>query len=314
MRKALVALLVLVLLGAAGFFLLTAPSAWAFLRGGDEAGAVARAASARPDLANGRTLFFAGGCSSCHATPDQDDKTRLGGGLALKSPFGTFHVPNISPHKADGIGAWSATDFIRAMREGVSPDGRHYYPAFPYTSYQRMAPKDLADLFAFMTTLPPVEGRAPGHDLPFPFNVRRGVGLWKLAFLDGHPFTPDGAKPASWNRGAYLINGPGHCAECHSERNFAGAIIPDRRFAGGPDPEGGRVNVPNITPDKSGIGGWSEDELTTLLKTGETPTFDTVGGAMAPVVRNTAQLPDADRAAMAEYLLSLPPRPSAKKP
>jgi mono/diheme cytochrome c family protein len=176
-----------------------------------------------------------------------------------------------------------------------------------------MSREDLADLFLFIKTLPAVEGRAPDHELPFPFNIRRGVGLWKLAFLDGQVFTPDPTKPASWNRGAYLVNGPGHCAECHSERNFAGAIIEERRFSGGPDPEG-RGTVPNITPHPTGIGGWTADELTTLLKTGETPLFDTVGGPMGAVVANTAQLPDTDRQAMAEYLLSLPPRDGYKAP
>jgi len=308
MRKAILGLSVLVLLGVLAFLAFTSPSAYRMLRGKASADIAAQAGFNRaPDPDNGRIMFFAGGCTSCHATPNQDDKLRLGGGYALKSPFGTFHVPNISPHKEDGIGAWSTVDFIRAMQEGTSPDGRHYYPSFPYASYQRMSREDLADLFAFMQTLPPVEGKAPEHDLPFPFNIRRGVGLWKLAFLDGTPFTPDPSKPESWNRGAYLVNGPGHCAECHSQRNFAGAIIEDRRFAGGPDPEG-RGAVPNITPDRTGIGGWSPEEIATLLETGETPLFDTVGGPMGDVVRNTAQLPESDRLAMAEYLLSLPPK------
>jgi mono/diheme cytochrome c family protein len=314
MRKAIAGLVVLAVLGGAGFWLLTSPSAYALIRGNGQATPTTPVGPDRqPNIDNGRTLFYAGGCTSCHATPNQDDKLRLGGGYALKSPFGTFHVPNISPHKQEGIGSWSTADFVRAMREGLSPDGRHYYPAFPYTSYQRMSPADLGDLFAFMQTLPPVEGRAPDHELPFPFNIRRGVGLWKLAFLDGHAFAPDPVKPESWNRGAYLVNGPGHCAECHSQRNFAGAIIEDRRFAGGPDPEG-RGIVPNITPHPSGIGGWTVDDLTTLLKTGETPNFDTVGGPMGSVVGNTSHLSDADRRAMAEYLLSLPPREGFKRP
>jgi mono/diheme cytochrome c family protein len=315
MRRAIIGLLVLAVLGAAGFWALTSPATYSLIRGNGQFSSGTQAGFSRePDVENGRTLFFAGGCSSCHAVPNQGDKLRLGGGYTLKSPFGTFHVPNISPHKQDGIGSWSVADFIRAMHEGVSPDGSHLYPAFPYTSYQRMNREDLRDLFTFLITLPPVEGRAPDHELAFPFNIRRGVGLWKLAFLDGHVFTPDPSKSDSWNRGAYLVNGPGHCAECHSERNFAGAIIENSRFAGGPDPEGGRVRVPNITPDPSGIGGWTQDDLTTLLKTGETPNFDTVGGPMADVVRHTAQLPESDRAAIAEYLLSLPPKASAKKP
>ncbi len=314
MRKAILGLLVLAVLGAAGFWFLTSPSAYALIRGNGQVTPITPVGLDRqPNIDNGRLLFYAGGCTSCHATPNQDDKLRLGGGYALKSPFGTFHVPNISPHERDGIGSWSTADFVRAMREGLSPDGRHYYPAFPYTSYQRMSPADLGDLFAFMKTLAPVEGRAPDHELPFPFNIRRGIGLWKLAFLDGRTFAPDSSKPASWNRGAYLVNGPGHCAECHSERNFAGAIIEDRRFAGGPDPEGRGV-VPNITPDKTGIGGWTVGDLSTLLKTGETPNFDTVGGPMGSVVGNTSHLSDADREAMAEYLLSLPPREGFKKP
>ncbi len=314
MRKALLGLVALALVGIIGFFALTSPSAYRLVRGNPSADFTTPAGLNRPpNLENGRILFFAGGCTSCHAVPSQDDKLRLGGGYPLKSPFGTFHVPNISPHKQDGIGSWSTADFIRAMQEGTSPDGRHYYPAFPYTSYQRMSREDLADLFGFIMTLAPVEGRTPDHDLPFPFNIRRGVGLWKLAFLDGKAFTPDPSKSASWNRGAYLVTGAGHCAECHSERNAAGAIIEDRRFAGGPDPEG-RGTVPNITPHQSGIGGWAPEELATLLKTGETPLFDTVGGPMAAVVANTAQIPDADRQAMAEYLLSLPPRPGFKGP
>ena len=309
MRKALIGLVALIILGVIGFVALTSPSAYRLIR----AEASAPDANRSPNVENGRVLFFAGGCTSCHAVPNNDDKLRLGGGYALKSPFGTFHVPNISSHKQDGIGSWTTADFIRAMREGVSPDGRHYYPAFPYTSYQRMSSEDLSDLFAFMQTLPAVEGRVRDHELPFPFNIRRGVGLWKLAFLDGQVFKPDASKSASLNRGAYLVEGPGHCVECHSERNVAGAIIAERRFAGGPDPEGRGV-VPNITPHQTGIGGWSPEELATLLKTGETPLFDTVGGPMGAVVANTAQLPDADRQAMAEYLLSLPPRQGLKGP
>jgi mono/diheme cytochrome c family protein len=308
MRKVLIGLAALAALGAAGFFALTAPAAFGLVRG--EAPFPANHAA---DAERGRTLFYAGGCTSCHATPDQPDHTRLGGGYALKSPFGTFYVPNISPHPRDGIGSWSPDAFVRAMREGTSPDGRHYYPAFPYTSYQRARPEDWLDVFAFLKTLPAVEGRARDHDLPFPFNIRRGVGLWKLAFLDGRVLAPDPARSESWNRGAFLVEGPGHCAECHSERNRAGAIIPERRYAGGPDPEG-RGAVPNITPHSSGIGGWSVDEIATLLKTGETPLFDTVSGPMGSVVRNTAQLADTDRAAMAEYLLSLPPREGFKAP
>jgi len=265
----------------------------------------------QPDPGNGRILFYAGGCASCHATPGQDDKTRLGGGLALRSPFGTFYPPNISPHPRDGIGAWTPAQFLRAMRGGVSPDGRHYYPAFPYTSYQRMTPADVRDLFAFLQSLPAVEGRVRDHDLPFPFGIRQGLGLWKLAFLDGRAFAPDPAWSASRNRGAYLVEGPGHCAECHSPRNLLGAIEAGRRFAGGPNPEG-KGWVPNITPHETGLKGWTASELVELLTSGLTPTGDSVGSNMASVVRNMAEIPDADRAAIAEHVLALPPRPGRK--
>ena len=261
-------------------------------------------ASHTPNLDNGRTIFFAGGCTSCHATPQQDDRTKLGGGLGLKSPFGTFYVPNISPDRADGIGGWSEAQFVTAMVKGTSPAGAHYYPAFPYTSYQRVRTADLRDLFAFVKTLPPAQGRVRPHDLPFPFTVRRGLGLWKLLYLDGEPFKPDPAQTAEWNRGAYLVNGPGHCAECHSPRNFIGAIKASQRFAGGPNPEG-EGWIPNITQAR--LKDYSVSDIAEVLASGMTPDGDTVGGAMVPVVRNISQLSPADRQAMAVYVKSLPP-------
>jgi len=268
-------------------------------------------AARAPDLANGKEMFYAGGCTSCHATPNQDDKTRLGGGLGLKSPFGTFYVPNISPDPNDGLGKWTEPDFVTAMTKGTSPDGRHYFPAFPYTSYQHMRVEDVRDLFAYLKTLPAVQGRVRDHDVPFPFNVRRLVGGWKFLFLDGKPFEPDSSRSAQWNRGAYLVNGPGHCAECHSPRNALGGIIAVQRFAGGPNPEG-EGWVPNIT--QAGLKDYSEKDIEYLLETGNTPEGDSVGGAMASVIRNTSQLSPEDRAAMAVYIKSLPPVEGPKKP
>lgn len=264
-----------------------------------------------PDLANGKTIFHIGGCASCHATPTGGDRLRLGGGLGLKSPFGTFYAPNISPDPNDGIGRWSEADFITALRMGTAPDGRHYFPAFPYTSYQRMTLADARDLFAFLKTLPPVAGRAPPHDVRFPFNVRRGVGLWKWLYLDGAPFAPDPNQSAQWNRGAYLVSGPGHCAECHSPRNMLGGIIAAQRFAGGPSLDG-EGRVPNIT--QKGLGAWSVDDFVFMLETGDTPEGDSVGGAMRDVIRNTSQLSAEDRTAMAVYLKSLPPVEGPPKP
>jgi len=263
-----------------------------------------------PNLANGETMFWIGGCAGCHAA-DKDNLTLLGGGRALKSPFGTFYAPNISSDRADGIGGWSEAAFIASMRNGVSPDGRHYYPAFPFTSYQRMAVADLRDLFAYLKTLPAVRGRAPEHELTPPFNIRRLIGIWKLLYLDGEPFAPDPTKSAQWNRGAYLVNGPGHCAECHSARNWLGAIIEHQRFAGGPDLEQ-KGWVPNITG--KGLREWSEGDIAYLLESGMLPDGDAVGSIMTAVVRHTAKLNAQDRAAIAVYLKSLPPVDGPPRP
>jgi mono/diheme cytochrome c family protein len=262
------------------------------------------------NLENGKTKFFIGGCASCHATPGQDDKTRLGGGVGFKSPFGTFYAPNISPDRERGIGTWSEADFVTAMIKGTAPNGQHLFPAFPYPSYQHMKWDDVRDLFAYLKTLPAVTDESKPHDVPFPFNIRRSLGVWKFLFLDGKTFTPDPAKDAVWNRGAYLVNGPGHCAECHSPRNFLGGIKDSQRFAGGPEP-GGDGFVPNIT--QKGLS-MSYDDLLKMLTTGETPDGDTVGGEMGKVVANTGKLGDADRAAIATYIKSLPPVEGPKPP
>ncbi|MGH6677103.1 MAG: c-type cytochrome, partial [Xanthobacteraceae bacterium] len=247
-----------------------------------------------PNVANGKTMFDAGGCASCHATPSADpdkiDLTRLGGGLALKTQFGTFYPPNISPDPNDGIGRWTEADFVTALWDGTAPGERQLYPAFPYTSFRHMKLDDVRDLFAYLKTLPPVPGKVRGPNLHFPFNIRRLVGLWKLLYLRGGPFVPNPAKSVQWNRGAYLVNGPGHCAECHSPRNALGAIVDSERFAGGPTPDG-KHWVPNITPVGLREGDnakhpWSQGDIVSLLSEGVTPDGDFVGGAMADVVRN----------------------------
>lgn len=293
LRRTVSVILIAAVASLAVYWWLTAPTA------------LALPAPARgPDLANGQELFSAGGCSSCHAVPHQPDRLRLGGGLALGSPFGTFYAPNISPDANDGIGRWSEADFVNAVMRGISPEGTHYFPAFPYTSYHIAKVDDIRDLFAYLKTLPPVSGRVRDHDLPFPFNVRRNVGIWKLLFMDVRPFMPDAARSAQWNRGAYLVNGFGHCAECHSPRNALGGVIRGERFAGGPNPEG-EGWIPNIT--QKGIGGWSEKDIADFLETGDMPEGDSASGAMRPVIKNLAQLTPEDRAAMAAYLKSLPP-------
>ncbi|MFZ0353660.1 MAG: cytochrome c [Pseudolabrys sp.] len=292
-RKIVIVAIIAAAIGAPAFWYLTIP----------ETIPVSALAPYTPDLANGRTMFLIGGCSSCHAIPQQKDSTRLGGGLALNSPLGVFYVPNISSDAKDGIGGWDEARFVTAMVKGTSPAGEHLYPALPYTSYQRMRLDDLRDLFAYLKTLPAISGRVRDHDLPFPFNIRRTLGVWKLLFLDGKSFTPDPAQSAKWNRGAYLVNGPGHCAECHSPRNLLGAIITSRRFTGGQSPTG-QGGVPDITQRK--LHDWKVEDFAETLDTGMTPDSDRVGGPMVEVVANTRQLSAADREAIAVYLKSLP--------
>ena len=205
-------------------------------------------------------------------------------------------------------------NFVTAVTKGVSPRGTHYFPAFPYTSYAHAKVADIRDLYAYLKTLTPVSGKVRDHDLPFPFNVRRNVGIWKLLFFDSRPFAPDMSRSPQWNRGAYLVNSLGHCAECHSPRNFLGGIIAGQRFAGGPNPEG-EGWVPNIT--QKGIGEWSDKDIAYFLKSGQTPDGDSAGGSMVRVIRNTSQLSEADQAAIADYVKSLPPvegPPRPKKP
>ena len=297
-------ILAAVLVGAAAFgvyWWLTAPSVAFALTD----------AAYTPNLANGQTTFNAGGCSSCHAVPGQPDRLKLGGGLALASPFGTFYVPNISSDPTDGIGRWTEAQFITAVTEGVSPSGAHYFPAFPYTTYAHARVSDVRDLFAYLKTLAPVSGKVRDHDVPFPFNIRRNIGIWKWLFMDAKPFMPDTARPAQWNRGAYLVNSLGHCAECHSPRNFLGGIVASQRFAGGPNPEG-KGWVPNIT--QKGISDWSEKDVAYFLESGQMPDGDSAGGSMASVIRNISQLSEADRAAIANYIKSLPPVDGPPKP
>jgi len=272
-----------------------------------------------PNLANGETMFNIGGCSSCHAVPNDNpekvDRMRLGGGLALKSPFGVFYAPNISSDARDGIGNWSEANFVTALWKGTSDHGTNLYPAFPYSSYRYMQLDDVRDLFAYLKTLPPVPGRSRRHELSFPFNERRLLGIWKLLFLGEGSFVPDPSKSAQYNRGAYLVNGPGHCAECHSPRNALGGIIESQRFAGGPSPDGSDW-VPNITPvglqrdDEK----WSEKDIASFLDGGMMPSGDFAGGAMADVIRSTSLLSPKDRAAIANYVVALPPRQGPTPP
>lgn len=271
------------------------------------------------DAAKGRRIFYAGGCTSCHARPEAqgDARLELAGGLELKTQFGTFVAPNISQDPDDGIGRWSVEDLANAMLKGVSPEGEHLYPAFPYTSYARMKPADIADLYAFLKTLPAVAGKAPANSLGFPFNIRRGLGLWKMLYLDSGPVVAfaDDASPEVL-AGRYLVEGPGHCGECHTPRTLAGGSDKGQWLAGAKAAEGTGI-VPNITGGQGGIGDWSAEDIANYLETGFTPDFDSAGGAMADVQKNMAELAPEDRSAIAAYLKAIPPHPNgypASKP
>lgn len=259
------------------------------------------------DATAGAVVFHMSGCASCHAEKgaEGDQRLVLGGGQSFETPFGTFLAPNISPDRNTGIGTWSRDQFAVAVLNGVSPNGAHYYPAFPYASYARMTAKDVADLWAFMQTLPAINKLNEPHQLGFPFNIRRGLGLWKRLYVNRDPITDLASADDAVARGQYLVEGPSHCGECHTPRSAIGGLDPSRWLAGAPNPEGdGRI--PNITQGEGGIGSWSQADIAEYLKSGFTPEFDTAGGAMVDVIRNTSQLADADRQAIAAYLKALP--------
>ena len=267
-------------------------------------GLAARAADTAP-AARGAYLAAAAGCADCHT--DRPHGGRLyAGGRALTTPFGTFYAPNITPDLETGIGQWSDAQFLNALREGVRPDGSNYFPVFPYPSFTKITDDDARAIKAYLFTQPAVKQSNRAHDVAFPFSWRFLQNGWKLLFFSPGPFRPAPERGEAYNRGAYLVTALAHCSECHTPRNWFGATQPSRFLAGtahGPD---GKA-VPNITQDsETGIGKWSDDDIVTLLKDGQTPDFDFVGGAMAEVVKNTAQLTNADRHAIAVFLQSVP--------
>jgi mono/diheme cytochrome c family protein len=266
----------------------------------------------RPDADRGQRIFWAGGCSSCHAGPVDgqrargDDRLLLGGGLELETPYGVFRVPNISPHADDGIGRWSMIEFVNAVQRGVSPRGSHYYPSFPYTSYAKMPVTDVMDLKAFLDGLPAVSGRVAAHSLRFPWSVRRGIGAWKRRYLRSAAIVRTRSAEPLIERGRQLVEGPGHCGECHTPRDRCGGLLTKRWLAGVPNPDG-RGRIPNITPAGKDISTWSANDISYYLESGFTPEFDTVGGSMVAVQESLAMLPAIDRDAIAAYLKSVPP-------
>lgn len=295
-RTALLALVSITALAGAGLWL-TAPQGVA---------KESLPANHVPDLANGEKIYHIGGCISCHRPTEESgrDRTLPSGGAPLVTPIGTFYPPNLTPDAETGIGRWSDAEFVSAVQRGVSPRGDHYIPAFPYTSYNRMRVEDVLDLKAYLDSLPAVAAPRREPDVRFAWFIRRAMGVWDRMALTG-PFKADPTQSEAWNRGAYLVNGPGHCGECHTPRTALMMADASRTFAGGPHPEGhGKV------PSLRGLVARGEftdaADLKNALQTGEEGGYDQLAsGGMSEVQGNISKLPDADVAAIAEYLTSL---------
>ena len=255
------------------------------------------------NLKKGEYIFNASGCASCHSSPDatQAKKLVLTGGRSFQSPFGTFYAPNISMDKVNGIGAWSEKDFANALLHGVSPEGKHYFPSFPYTAYANMKDQDIADLWVYFKSIPESSTPSIDHDLPIYVRWRMPLAFWKL-LNKREPIIELVSSDATIQRGAYLVETLGHCGECHTSRNFVGGLQYEYWLAGAKNPTG-RGMIPNITLAKLT---WNTEEIVEYLASGFTPDFDVAGGHMADVIENTSKLTEEDRLAIAEYLKAIP--------
>lgn len=256
----------------------------------------------------GEYIFHAGACDSCH-TDHLSHGAFLAGGRRMQTEFGIFHVPNITPDEETGIGDWSAEDFRSAMIEGETPEGSHYYPVFPYRWYTGMSERDVADLWAYLQSVPPIHNPVPPHELPFPFNLRFLLIGWKLINFDQGETVFDPEQSEAWNRGAYLINHLGHCGACHTPKMLMGAVFRSDKFLAGSGVIPGPYPAPNITPhDVTGIGEWTVEDVARALKRSITPDGVPIRGPMAEYVNSgSSYLSEEDLEAAAIYLLSLPP-------
>lgn len=296
MAKRLKQLVFLGIAGVVGFGLFTAPSHVSKLAFDGLTG----------DATNGQSVFWAAGCASCHAVKDAtgDAELVLAGGQEFPSDFGTFIAPNISSDKTFGIGDWTLTEFADAVTQGVGRNGEHLFPALPYAAYNKMAPQDVADLWAFMQTLPASSQPSQPHKVGFPFNIRRSLGGWKRLFVTNDWVVKGDLTPEE-TRGRYIAEALAHCGECHTPRNALGGLQRDKWLSGAATPDG-KGKTPNITPAKLA---WSNADIVEYLTSGFTPEYDSVGGHMAHVVANMAKLPESDRQAVAAYLQLVAPVP-----
>ena len=264
---------------------------------------VQRPAASAPIVERGRYLAAAGDCAGCHTTAGG---APYAGGRPLDTPFGTVLSANLTPD-ATGLKSWNADQFYRAMHEGINANGDHLYPAFPYNYFARMPRADTDAIFAYLQSLPPVANKPDRNQLPFPFSIRSLVSVWNLLYLDKATFAPDPAHDEQWNRGAYLVEGPGHCAACHTPKTVLGGPKKDHDFHGGAF---GTWFAPDLTPNgRTGLGGWTRDEVVAFLKTGRNA-HASASGEMGLVVQDsTSQLADDDLQAIAAYLADRAPSP-----
>ena len=258
-------------------------------------------------IAKGAQLAAIANCQVCHTA---EGGKSFAGGRPIETPFGTFYGTNITPDPDTGIGGWSEQAFARALREGIDRDGRHLYPAFPYEYYTRLADEDLRALYAYIATREPVRANNRPHELRAPFNIRALLGTWKALYFERGEFRPDPARDAQWNRGAYLVNGPGHCGACHTPRGALGAEKKDQPFGGGVAEgwHGPALNAGSPAPVP-----WTAEQLFRYLRTGLDDVHAIAAGPMEPVVRNLARAPEEDVRAMAAYLEALAGPPSAER-
>ncbi len=258
----------------------------------------------REQILKGQELAYVGNCMGCHT---EEGGKPYAGGTPLKTPFGTIHGTNITPDTETGIGRWSLAAFTRAMREGVDREGRNLFPAFPYDHFTKATDEDIAALYAFLMTREPVRKQNVGNTVPLP---RASVSIWKSRYLERGAYKPDGAKSAEWNRGAYLVEGLGHCGACHTPRNRLGAEKKDAPFAGA-EIEGWHAPALNATSPSPVP--WSVDAMTAYLKHGVADQHAQSAGPMAEVVHDLSHVNDADLRAMATYVVSLDTRSAAER-
>jgi mono/diheme cytochrome c family protein len=267
---------------------------------GDAPGATAGTRSFDTALiARGAQLSAIGNCATCHTRPGGKS---FAGGLPLDTPFGVIYSTNITPDVDTGIGAWSEAEFLRAMHEGVDRTGRNLYPAFPFDHFTRVTDEDVSAIYAYIMTRDAVPSRVPANRLKFPMNVRSLLSGWKALYFDRGVYRPDPARSAEWNRGAYLVEGLGHCGACHTPRNSLGAETKSDSFGGG-EAEGWRASAINASSPAPMP--WTVDQLTRYLRQGRDENHGTASGPMSPVAHGLSEVPEADVRAMATYLMTV---------